>query len=214
MAALTIGPEKEEAEGPYFKTTVARQIIAAAREPYKTIFALAWHTGLRAGELLALTVNDLDFDRKLILPRKQVDDSTRQLRELKTRKSKSPVAMAPTLESMLGKYMSTTWKQNPNGPLFPNRNGRPRKLHYVVKFGLKPVLRKLGLPTKDVGLHAFRHNLGTALSENGASPKTVQAILRHSDLQTTFRYYVHSDVDAQRNALAAIGTIVPVSTEI
>ena len=54
----------------------------------------------------------------------------------------------------------------------------------------------------------------TALSENGASPKTVQAILRHTDIQTTFRYYVHSDVDAQRNALAAIGTIVPVGTEI
>lgn len=214
MAALTIAPEKEDAEAPYFKTTVARQIIAAAREPYKTIFALAWHAGLRAGELLALTVNDLDFDRKLILPRKQVDDSTRQLRELKTRKSKSPVAMAPTLESMLRKYVSTTWKQNPNGLLFPNRNGRPRKRQYVVKFGLKPVLRTLGLPTKDVGLHAFRHGLGTALSENGASPKTVQAILRHTDLQTTFRYYVHSDVDAQRNALAAIGTIVPVSTEI
>lgn len=83
-----------------------------------------------------------------------------------------------------------------------------------MKFGLKPVLRKLGLPTKDVGLHAFRHGLGTALSENGASPKTVQAILRHTDIQTTFRYYVHSDVEAQRNALAAIGTNVPIGTTI
>jgi integrase len=76
----------------------------------------------------------------------------------------------------------------------------------VVKFGLKPVLRKPGLPTKDVGL------LGTALSDNGVSPKTVQAILRHTDIQTTFRYYVHSDTDAQRNALAAIGTNVPIGT--
>lgn len=90
MASLTIAPEKEGAETPYFKSTVAGQILAAAREPYKTIFALDWHTRLRAGELLALIVNDLDFDRKLILPRRQVDDSTRQLRELKTRKSKSP----------------------------------------------------------------------------------------------------------------------------
>src|SRR3974377_2222068 len=106
MASLTIAPEKEEAEAPYFKSSVAGQIIAAAREPYKTIFTLAWYTGLRAGELLALTINDLDFDRKLILPRRQVDDSTRQLRELKTRKSKSPVAMAPALAAMLRKYLS------------------------------------------------------------------------------------------------------------
>ena len=54
------------------------------------------------------------------------------------------------------------------------------------------------LPTKEVGLHAFRHGLGTALSDNGVSPKTVQAILRHTDIQTTFRYYVHSDTDARR----------------
>ena len=74
-------------------------------------------------------------------------------------------------------------------------------------------MRRLDLPTKDVGLHAFRHGLGTALSENGVSPKTVQNILRHTDFATTMRYYIHSDTDAQRNALAAIGTNVPIGTE-
>jgi integrase len=85
----------------------------------------------------------------------------------------------------------------------------------VVKFGLNPVLAKLALPTKDVGLHAFRHGLGTALSNSKVSPKTVQQILRHTDIKTTFRYYVHSDTDAQRIALSqiAIGTTVPIGTE-
>ncbi len=93
---------------------------------------------------------------------------------------------------------------NSGGLLFPNRNGRPRKWQYVVKFGLKPLLRKLALPTKDVGLHAFRHGLGTALANSKVSPKTVQQILRHTDIKTTLRYYVHSDTDAQRNALSQI----------
>ena len=126
MSSLTIAPEKEERETPYFKPTVAAQIIAAAREPYKTIFALAWHTGLRAGELLALNVNDLDFERKLILPRKQVDDSTRQLRELKTKKSKSPIAMAPSLEAVLRNYTGR-WKPNPSGLLFPTAMDGPAR---------------------------------------------------------------------------------------
>ncbi|MGH7970326.1 MAG: hypothetical protein ACREIC_16510, partial [Limisphaerales bacterium] len=57
----------------------------------------------------------------------------------------------------------------------------------------------------------------TALADSGASPKTVQKILRHQDIQTTFRYYIHSDLQGQRNALAAIsigttGTNVPIST--
>jgi integrase len=85
-----------------------------------------------------------------------------------------------------------------------------------VRFGLKPLLRKFGLPTQDVGLHAFRHGLGTALSNNRVSPTTVQQILRHADIKTTFRYYVHSDTDAQRTALAtvAIGTNAPISTAV
>ena len=214
LPSLTITADKGDTETPYFKPADAARIIAAARDPYKVIFALAWFTGLRAGELLALTVNDLDFERRLVRPRRQVDDSTRQLRDLKTKHSKSPVAMAPELETILRDYIRT---HNPSGLLFPNRRGRPRKREYVVKFGLKPVLRRLSLPTVDVGLHAFRHGLGTALSDSKVSPKTVQGILRHRDIKTTFRYYVHSDTDAQRTALAAltagIGTTVPIGTE-
>jgi integrase len=117
FSALTIAPEKEEVT-PYFKPTAAAQIIAAAKEPYRTIFSLAWHTGLRAGELLALTINDLDFDRKLIRPRKQVDDSTRQLRELKTRKSKS----ARSDDTYVGSYPSEVSQHmaaQPQRPSFP-----------------------------------------------------------------------------------------------
>jgi integrase len=121
--------------------------------------------------------------------------------------------MSSELEATLRRYLSKS-KPAAGGLLFPNRNGRPRKREYVVKFGLKPILRKLGLPTKDVGLHAFRHGLGTALSNNKTSPKTVQSILRHKDIKTTFRYYVHSDTEAQRNALStvSIGTNVPIGT--
>jgi integrase len=116
---------------------------------------------------------------------------------------------------MLGNYLCNVWQENPSGLLFPNRSGRPRKRQYVVKFGLKPLLRKLGLPTKDVGLHPFRNGLGTALANSKVSPKILQQVLRHTDIKTTFRYYVHSDTDAQRNALSqiAIGTIVPIGTE-
>lgn len=57
-------------------------------------------------------------------------------------------------------YLRDHWKQNETGLLFLNRRGRLLKRSYVVKFGLKPILRKLGLRTERVGLHAFRHGLG------------------------------------------------------
>lgn len=214
LASLTIKGDKGERERPYLKPEEVTKILAEAKEPYKTIFALAWATGLRAGELLGLTVNDLDFQRGLINPRKQADDSTRSLRELKTRKSASPIPMTPETAEMLNNYLQNVWRENPSGLLFPNRSGRPRKRQYVVKFGLRPVLKRIGLPTEGVGLHAFRHGMGTALANSKVSPKIVQQILRHTDIKTTLRYYIHCDLDEQRNALAAvsIGTKVPIGT--
>ena len=50
------------------------QRVQRAREPYKTIFTLAAVSGLRAGELLGLTVADVDFERLTVCPRKQADE--------------------------------------------------------------------------------------------------------------------------------------------
>jgi integrase len=124
--------------------------------------------------------------------------------------------MTPEMKVMLLDHLTNRWQKNPESLLFPNRTGRPCKRENIVRYGLKPLLRKLGLPTRDVGLHAFPHGLGTALSNQKTSPKTVQEILRHTDIKTTFRYYVHSDMDVQREALAsiAIGTNVPISTAV
>lgn len=74
----------------------------------------------------------------------------------------------------------------------------------VVKFGLRPILVKMGVPARKAGLHAFRHGLGTALANAGVSPAIVQRTLRHTDIKTTQRFYIHADADTQREALAQI----------
>jgi integrase len=68
---------------------------------------------MRAGELLGLRVADLDFDRSLIRRRKQADDRTRELRELKTRKSSLAIPMTGGTVAMLGDYLKNHWKDNP-----------------------------------------------------------------------------------------------------
>lgn len=207
QGSLTIAGDREGAEAVYFKATDVQRILAAAREPYRTIFVLAAVTGLRAGELLGLTLADIDFERLMICPRKQADDRTRALRELKTKKSRTPVPITQQTARVLRDYLEHRWKENPQSLLFPNRKGRPCKRANVVKFGLHPVLKKLGIPTCKAGLHAFRHGLGTALADAGASPAVVQRTLRHTDIKTTLRFYVHTDAEAQRKALANIQSL-------
>jgi integrase len=199
-----IAGDRDGAEAVYFKQADVHRIIQQAREPYKTMFTLAAVTGLRAGELLGLTVADLDFDRMTVCPRKQADDRTRVLRDLKTKKSRTPIPITEETAAILRSYLKSQWKENPEGLLFPNRLGRPRKRVNVVKFGLRPILKKLGLPTRKAGMHAFRHGLGTALANAGVSPAIVQRTLRHTDIKTTLRFYVHADAETQRAALANI----------
>jgi integrase len=205
--SLTISGDRDGIEAVYFKQADAQRILAAAREPYRTMFVLASVTGLRAGELFGLTVADIDFDRLMVQPRRQADDRTRVLRELKTKRSRSPVPITPETATVLRTYMKNHWKENPQGLLFPNRRGRPCKRANVVKFGLHPILKQLGLPTRNAGLHAFRHGLGTALADAGVSPAVVQRTLRHTDIQTTMKFYVHADTDAQRTALAKLQSL-------
>lgn len=205
--SLVIAGDRDGSEAVYFKQADIRRILQLAREPYRTIFILAAVTGLRAGELLGLTVADVDFERLMVCPRQQADDRTRELRELKTKKSKTPVPITLETATVIRAYLQTHWKKNPQGLLFPNRKGRPCKRANVVKFGLWPVLKKLGIPTHKAGLHAFRHGLGTALADSGASPAIVQRTLRHTDIKTTLRFYVHADVDVQRAALAHVQSL-------
>src|SRR5262249_40254135 len=82
------------------------------------MFALASVKGARAGELMALTVPDLDFLRKTIRVDKSVDDLIRDVRQPKTRKS---VALPPPsyLETMRCEYLKHHWKENSDQLLFP-----------------------------------------------------------------------------------------------
>lgn len=78
VGSLMIAGDRDGVEAVYFKLADVQRIIQIAREPYKSMFTLAAVTGLRAGELLGLTVRDIDFDRLMVCPRKQADDRTRE----------------------------------------------------------------------------------------------------------------------------------------
>jgi integrase len=205
---------RERAAVPFFTKAQAMQIIAAAKEPFRTVFAVAWNTGMRAGELLALTVGDLNFSAKTIRVNKSADDSTRLVRQPKTKGSVAMLPMPSTLETVLQAYLKSIWKPNPAGLLFPARSGtRPRSRRNIVRVGLHPVLRKLAIPTANAGLHAFRHGLATALVEASAPISVLQTQMRHADVATTLRIYTHVIQQSQRDAMESIGTNRAIGTQ-
>jgi integrase len=66
LGALALPETPLRPAARFFSGEEARQIIATARDPHRTMFAIAALLGLRAGEILGLTIDDLDFDKKLV----------------------------------------------------------------------------------------------------------------------------------------------------
>ena len=150
---------------------------------------------------------------------RSADDNTRQIRETKTKKSTATLPMPSASEARLRHYLANHWKPNAPGLLFPNRKGtRPRSRDNVVKYGLHRVLKALRMPTKNVGLHAFRHGLATELADASAPLPVLQRQMRHADVRTTLRIYFHLVSETHRECMErigqrSIGTNVPIGTE-
>ena len=98
---------------------------------------------------------------------------------------RSAGSMADALATLLEEYL-TAWKENPEGFLFLNRNGRPYAGNKVVEYGLWPVLDKLKLPR--AGMHAFRHCHASLLMDVGANPAVTRDQMRHSDSKVTLEF--------------------------
>lgn len=75
--------------------------------------------------------------------------------------------MSEALVTILKQHLET-WRPNPEGFLFLNRNGWPYAANKVVEYGLWPVLDKQKI--ERAGMHAFRHCHASLLIEVGANP--------------------------------------------
>lgn len=174
------------------------QIIGAAKEPYATMFAVLGMTTVRAGELLGLKVDDLDFNKKIIHIRRSVDSRTKKEQSTKSVASASDVPMPAVLEKRLVQFLLDHQRQNPNNYVFANRIGNCYSVGKVTEYGLWPVQKKLGI--ERTGLHAFRHGGCSEMLEEGVPLTVVQRQLRHRDARTTLQRYGHVVDDAQRRA--------------
>lgn len=158
-----------------------RKLISALPEPCKSMALIAVLTGLRRGELFALRWNAVDFEQKSVRVRESVYEG--QFTTPKTRSSVRSIAMGEALE----KAFSMLRPQNAalNDLVFVSQKKTPLRPENVLKRIIHPACERLGLPK--VGWHDLRHTSATLLHQHEPL-RVTQAILGHSDLQTTLGY--------------------------
>lgn len=154
-----------------------------------TIASLMYGTGMRLGEAIAITVDDIDASRGLIV-----------VRHTKTRRPRV-VRLSTELLIRLREYWRA--RRPPMPFLFPGLDGTRPINTSVIQRGLRRAATAAGI-TKRVTPHVLRHTYATHLIEGGIDLHTVQLLLGHASLFETLRYLHLSDAH-----LAGRPTILP-----
>jgi len=198
---LIVGDRNPKKETAYLSPDQVRLLASSLSEPCRTIVLLLALTGLRIGELLALRWKHLDFPAGVIRVRETVYEG--QFGSPKTRSSRRDLPMSGAARELLLGARRTGGDQD---LVFTSRAGTPINPKNLASRELRPTCRRLKVPV--VGWHSFRHTHGTLLTEVGESIKTTQAILGHSDLETTLNIYSHAIPESQRRAMEGVAEIL------
>ena len=183
--------------------TYPRFVDAAYRvgQPYAAALCTLVYTGLRLGELAALTWECVDFTpgRESILVRASYTHGV-----LGTPKSGNNrlVVISATLAELLRAHRGDA-KASALCFSYARAAGDPEADAHLnssrLRAALARTLKAAQLPA--LRIHDLRHSFASALVNSGQSVRAAQEILGHSDLKTTERY-LHSDSAAQRKAIS------------
>lgn len=205
---------------------------AAKGDFYYNLFIVAINTGLRSGELRALTFEDIDFTNNVININKTLvyyyGNGTGECKfhEPKTKAGYRRVPInsicRQALQSQIkqvhqltheAKYISTL-----GNLLFVTKLNTPiQSMEY--SYNIDRIIKKANVKRKKNGqepishfnTHAFRHTFATRCFEAGIPPKTVQTYLGHTSLQMTMDIYTDvleekkkSDIKLLENMMTSI----------
>lgn len=177
---------------------VGRLIAAAGNLKHQTALAVAYGAGLRASEVTALKVGDIDSERMT-------------LRVERGKGSKDRYAMlSPVLLERLRVWWKAAHAQGKmldGGWLFPGQNPinslSTRQLNRAIHAAADEAQID-----KRVSLHTLRHSFATHLLEQKVDIRVIQVLLGHKRLDTT-ALYAQVATDLLREVVSPLDTLEP-----
>lgn len=175
----------EEPRKAHTVEEVAAVLRACASDFERALLTTAYYTGMRLGELLALTWADVD----LVGMRIHVKRSWSRGAETttKSRKRRS-VSIAPTVAHALAELVTFTPYGAPDGRVFAHQQTGNVLDEGAVRTMFRAAQREADVPIYK--LHDTRSTFATILWSRGEAISTIQAILGHADVRTTMGYIV------------------------
>lgn len=168
------------------------------RQSYMAFMTLFW-TGMRLGELLALTVGDVDFEKRAISITKSYQRISGRdvITEPKTPKSKRVISIPQFLAIDLQDYIGSMYGAQKKDRLLPVTK-------YYLEHEMQRGIKESGV--KRIRLHDLRHSHASMLVEMGFSPLEIANRLGHEKIETTLNTYSHLYPDKQEKLADRLDT--------
>lgn len=182
---------------------VAR-LADAIREPHGPLIYFAAYTGLRAGEIGALRMANVDLLHGVV----RVTESLSAVKgdwdfvPPKTNQERS-VRLPAFLVSMLREYLATQPAKGPRDFLFTGPNGGHLKHGIWYQRRFRPAVARAELPP-GLRFHDLRHTCAALMIADNAPPKLICDRLGHSTIQVTMDRYGHLLPSVEEAAIAGL----------
>lgn len=195
---------------------------AASNSPYGLMIFLLYYLGLRRGEMLGLQWGDIDFKRKILSIKRDIDFNDRsKVGTVKTPAAERVVTIPDELMDMLLplRGLPSGYVISKDGTHLKESGYKYRYNKIMISAGLAHVKdrylkeseekKKKGVKVSppepaedydvDITAHNFRHHYITAKVEAGERPEVLMALVGHRDYNTTIQTYTHIN-ERLRNA--------------
>jgi integrase len=207
-------PRAEKKDIQYVTLEQAKRLMEVAKRHWMiaALIPVAIATGMRRGEMLALTWEDIDFEKKTISITKSLSYDDRdgtgkkyRVETPKTATSKRSVslpdfavlALQDHLAVQLDKRLAAPTWEHPE-LVFTNSSGG-YYWYKILTDQFRSILAEAGLPL--MPFHGLRHSAATILHTMGVDYNVIKQRLGHSRIATTLDIYSHVTAAMQEEAV-------------
>lgn len=166
---------------------------------------MTMYSGLRIGELCALTWNDIDFKNGVVRVSKAL-----QRVPVKSGKGRtalivtSPKSKTSVRDIPVPAFVLDILKQNERSGYILSGTNKPVEPR-AMQNRFKAVLKDCGV--RNANFHLLRHTYATVCIESGFDAKTVSELLGHSNVNITLNRYVHSSMEMKKKCVDRLNLV-------
>ncbi|MCI9626488.1 MAG: site-specific integrase [Clostridia bacterium] len=205
-------PKKAPRESLAFTKEEQNQFLSNCNSEttFENLFVFAFNTGMRLGEMLALTWSDVDFENKTVNINKSIsvvndyDNPERKSKTIiNTTKTDSGKREIPLTAKAIQCVSVQKLNNKKNSPfVFYSTAGTPLSKRNIYR-AFNSLLKKSNITTH-LTVHSMRHSFATRLLEKGADIKTVSELLGHKSIQITLDIYSHVSSNLKRETVSLL----------